>query len=78
MNRIDVTLAAIIDNAALDYKNATNNIMKKFEISKDIAELAMGKALADMREERMYLYASALYNSNIPKKENDINGDQND
>lgn len=63
--KIDVTLPVLIDMATAEYEYASQDIMNKLGVSEFIAEIAMEKALSEMKSRRTQLYASAVYNSSM-------------
>lgn len=76
MSKIDVTLSVLIDNAAVDYQNATNQIIENLGISISDAELALEKELMRLKGEKVKLYATAMYDDFLSRKEDlNKNGD---
>lgn len=75
MNSVDITYSVLIENAALDYQVATKRIVEEYKISLDMAEIAMEKALIELKNEKMKLYATAMYRDFKNKKEDTGNGD---
>lgn len=59
-NKVDVTLSILIDNAVLEYEKATNEIMSRYGISVDLAEIALEKSLVRLKDKKLSLYASAM------------------
>lgn len=66
-NQVDVTLSVLIDNAVLEYEKTTNEIMNKYGISIDLAEVALEKSLMNLKNKKLSLYASAIYDMNTAK-----------
>lgn len=75
MNRVDITYSVLLENATLDYKAATERIMREYKIPIDMAEIAMEKALMELKNEKMKLYATAMYNDFQNRKEGAVDGD---
>lgn len=69
MDRVDITYSVLLENAALDYQAATKRIIEEYKISIDMAEIAMEKALMELKNEKMKLYATAMYSDFKSKKE---------
>lgn len=59
-NKIDVTLSMLIDSAVLEYEKTTNEIMGRYGISIDLAEIALEKSLIRLKDKKLSLYASAM------------------
>lgn len=59
-NKVDITLSMLIDNAVLEYEKTTNEIMNKYGISIDLAEIALEKSLVRLKDKKLSLYASAM------------------
>lgn len=66
-SQVDVTLSVLLDNAVLEYEKATNEIMNKYGISIDLAEIALEKSLINLKNKKLSLYASAIYDINTAK-----------
>lgn len=67
-NQVDVTLSVMIDNAVLEYEKATNEVMRKYGISVDLAEIALEKCLLNLKNKKLSLYASAMRAIQIQEK----------
>ena len=63
MDKIDVSLPILIDNAVIRYQNATEEIVDEFNIPYELAEIALEKALFVLKDRRIKLYASAAHES---------------
>ncbi|MEZ3505800.1 MAG: hypothetical protein K1W10_02375 [Lachnospiraceae bacterium] len=74
MNRVDITYSVLLENAALDYQAATKRIMEEYKIPIDMAEIAMEKALMELKNEKMKLYATAIYSDFQHRKEGAVDG----
>lgn len=61
MDKVDVTLPMLIDNAVLEYSKTTEKNVKEFGISYEIAEIALEKALFELKNRRLKLYANAAH-----------------
>lgn len=59
--KFDVTLAVLIDNAASEYQNLTTKIMQDLGISAADVELALEKELLRLKNQKLKLYATAMY-----------------
>jgi len=59
--KIDVTLPVFLDNAEMEYIEKTEEIMNKYGFSLDVAEIALERALYNLKERKIKFYASALY-----------------
>lgn len=59
-NKVDVTLSMLIDNAVLEYEKTTNEIMSRYGIPVDLAEIALEKSLVRLKDKKLSLYASAM------------------
>lgn len=69
MEKVDVTYSVLIDNASLDYQIVTKRIMDAYKIPIDIAEIAMEKALMELKNEKIKLYATAMRDGFLSQKE---------
>ncbi len=61
MQNVNITLSVLLDNAVYEYERATEEIMKKYGLSPDMAEIALEKALFNMKSKKLTLYATAIY-----------------
>lgn len=78
MDKIDVSLPILIDNAVIRYQNATEEIVDEFNIPYELAEIALEKALFVLKDRRIKLYASAAHESFKKSEEGSgINGNKN-
>lgn len=75
MNRVDITLSVLLDNAVLEYQKTTDLVINQIGIPQDLAEVAMEKALQDLKDKKMTLYATALYASaNTEGRKKEVTG----
>ena len=70
MQNVNITLAVLLDNAVYEYEKATEEIIAKYGISPDMAEIAMEKALFNMKNKKLTLYATAMHDMavKVPKE----------
>lgn len=61
MQNVNITLSVLLDNAVYEYERVTEEIMKKYGLSPDMAEIALEKALFNMKSKKLTLYATAIY-----------------
>lgn len=70
MNKVDITYSVMIDNAVCEYQQTTKKIMSQFGLSIDMVEIALEKTLMELKNEKMKLYATAMYDSMLRMQEN--------
>lgn len=61
MQNVNITQAVLLDNAVYEYEKVTEEIITKYGISPDIAEIAMEKMLFNMKNKKLILYATAMH-----------------
>lgn len=61
MQNVNITLSVLLDNAVYEYEKATEEIIQKYGLSPDMAEIAMEKALFNMKSKKLTLYATAMH-----------------
>lgn len=66
MQNVNITLSVLLDNAVYEYEKTTEEIIQKYGLSPDMAEIAMEKALFNMKNKKLTLYATAMHDMARP------------
>ena len=72
MQGVDVTLSVLIDNAVYEYEKKTGEIIREYNLSPEMAEMAMEKALLKMKSNKITLYATAMHEMFVEKPEKEV------
>lgn len=73
--KVDVTLSVLIDNAVIECHKTLQKITEDLQLPAEIAELAMEKALFEIKNQKARIYATVILSGNEKeKKEGGVDG----